>query len=172
MSEPRLDHSPARLSGLVAVGCLIASVLLLILNPMSFVFAVGSAAVFLTGLRASKRFYVSLGASGLAIGIILAALAGVHPVPILLVTVLSIIAWDSGQHAITIGRQLGSAATTRSLEQYHVLFTAVATFVVAVLVYLIFYLSSSSQPFVSIVLLLVSAITIVVLVEYTGYQGS
>lgn len=169
MTEPLLNHAPPRLSSSVAVVCLVVSILILLTNPISFVIATSSAAIFLYGLLKSNRFFLSISASGLGLGIIMSGLTGISPILLLFATVFIIIAWDSGQFSITLGNQLGSAATTRSVEQLHIISTSIVTSLAVLVIYPTYYFSSSSQPFLAIVLLLVSSIGIVIIIEYMGY---
>lgn len=73
-------------------------------------------------LRGSgTRWLVKAGAGALFLSVILAGLFRAAPVGTLLVAMAgTVVAWDAGEHAIDVGRQLGRGARTRRLDMAHV----------------------------------------------------
>lgn len=78
-------------------------------------------------LRGSgTRWLVKAGAGGLFLSVVLAGLFRAAPMGTLLIGMAgTIVAWDAGEHAIDVGRQLGRGARTRRLDLAHVGATAV-----------------------------------------------
>lgn len=79
-----------------------------------------------TPLRGSgMRWLVKAGAGGLFVSVVLAGLFQAAPFGTLLVALAgTIVAWDAGEHAIDVGRQLGRSASTWRLDVSHVGATA------------------------------------------------
>lgn len=71
------------------------------------------------------RWLVKAGAGGLFAAVVLAGLFEAAPLTVLLGTAVgAIVAWDSGEHAIGVGEQLGTRASTWRCELPHIAATA------------------------------------------------
>lgn len=79
----------------------------------------GLAVVPLKG--SGTRWLVKAGSGGLFLSVVLAGLFRAAPVGTLLIAMAgTVVAWDAGEHAIDVGRQLGRGARTRRLDVAHV----------------------------------------------------
>jgi hypothetical protein len=117
-----VDTSPARLSS--AVATVAAALAVLISAPLS-VFAlplgVGGFVVFLVALfGAGSRSLLWFGCVALFVSVVVAGTLGSGPPALLLTSVAAtLLAWDIGQNAISVGEQLGNGATTWRSEVVH-----------------------------------------------------
>lgn len=114
--------------------------------------------VVTVGVRNGSRRLVTLGAVVL-FGAVL--LAGASDAPLAFVLVgagATVVAWDAGTNAISVGRQLGAAAETRRLEIVHALATTGVAVVVGGVGYAAFRLSTGGQPTTGVALLLLAAL--------------
>lgn len=114
--------------------------------------------VLTVGVRNASRRLVTLGAVVL-FGAVLVAGATDAPLPFVLVGAgATVVAWDAGTNAITVGRQLGAAAETRRLEIVHALATTGVAVVVGGIGYGAFRLATGGQPTAGVALLLLAAL--------------
>jgi hypothetical protein len=159
-----IDHSPARLSsvlglvfGAVAVIALIVSDATLALFPGVFgIVAIGS------GLRWRSRVLLTIGAVGLLVGMAIAGLLDAQPVVLLVVTIATVLTWDSSENAITVGERLGQAAQTQRSEVVHIAATLLVTTLTAGSGYLVYLVSSASASPVALVALLLAGVLLTV----------
>lgn len=154
-----IDHGPARISSLLAVitgGIAVIA----IATPLAVAIGIASVLILATGLATGSRQTVSLGAGGLLAGVIVAALQHAPPEPLLVGTVAAVIAWDTGEHAINVGEQLGRAADTRRCELAHFATTTLVGITAVIFGYVVFRLASGGQPVTALVLLLVAAVAL------------
>jgi hypothetical protein len=119
MSTTAIDDAPPRASAAIAIGVAAIGTLSLALSgPAAVVGAVGVVGLAV-GLRSSSRAAVTLGATGLFCGTLLAGLAGA-PSPLLLAaTAATVVAWDVAEFGVGLGETVGRGATTRRAELVH-----------------------------------------------------
>ncbi|MDY6817669.1 MAG: hypothetical protein SVG88_03325 [Halobacteriales archaeon] len=117
------------------------------------------------GLYANSRRPVSIGAFLLLAGVLLAGLSGQSPGPLVLGMITTVIAWDVGEHAITVGEQLGRNAPTTRLELTHAIGTAVAGILTAGIGVTIFRFATGGQPVAALVFLLAAALAFIVAIQ-------
>ncbi|MFC6766841.1 DUF7519 family protein [Natrinema soli] len=149
------DGSPALLSSWLAV-CL-AGIAWSVTVPWSgHGLAIASVGWLLLGLAllVGDRLVLTIGGAGLVLGTFVAAGDGAGVLATLVGTTASVLAWDVGQHAISIGRQLGRAATTVRAELTHVLASVTTGTVIVVLAGAASVLVTGTQPLVAVTLLL------------------
>ena len=114
-----IDPSPPRLSEGVAVVAGAVGTLALAVSPPAFgLGALGTVAVG-AGLYRRSHAAVTLGATGVFCGVLLAGLADAPPELLLLSTAGAVVAWDVATFAIDLGAELGRTAETRRLELVH-----------------------------------------------------
>jgi hypothetical protein len=159
-----IDHSPARLSsalglvfGAVAVVAIIVSGTTLALFPSVF----GGVAVG-SGLRWRSRITLTIGAVGLLAGMVIAGLLGAQPVVLLVVTIATVLTWDSSENAITVGERLGQAAQTQRSEVVHIAATLLVTTLTTGIGYLVYLVSSASASSTALVALLLAGVLLIV----------
>lgn len=114
------QHRPTRLSGALA---LLAAGIALVMSLqgvfVAFAVAAGGGLAVAAGLVRGSRGWLAVGAIGLFAGLVLASLSGTATIPVLVGTVATLVAWDSGEHAIGLGEQLGRQADTTRQEVVH-----------------------------------------------------
>lgn len=118
MSE--IDESPLRLSaGLALVAAAGAVGLVAPWSPAAGAVAVGGLALVAAGIAVGSVGGVVAGSFGLFGGVVLAGLTDVGPLALLLATLGAILAWDLGEQAVTLGRQVGREGKTARGELVH-----------------------------------------------------
>lgn len=94
-----------------------------------------------------SRRWISIGVINLFVGALIAGTVGnATPLMLLLSTVGIIVAWDTGNHAVTIGRQLGRASLTRRGELFHAASSTLVGLVAVGAVYGVFLLGTGGHP--------------------------
>lgn len=119
MSE-EIDHSPLRLSaGLALVAAAGTVGLVAQWSPAAGVVAIGGLALVALGTTVGSVGAVVAGSFGLFGGVVLAGLSDAGTLSLLLATLGAILAWDLGEQAVTLGRQVGRGAKTGRGELVH-----------------------------------------------------
>ncbi|ELZ91914.1 hypothetical protein C440_16419 [Haloferax mucosum ATCC BAA-1512] len=111
-------------------------------------------------VRGSRRVLDAAGGLfflSLAIG----GVSGPGPESLLLAAIASILAWDLGENALSVGDHLGREADTTRLEVVHAATTLVVLTVGAGVVYGIAAVASGGQPIAAVVLLVLGAVALV-----------
>lgn len=159
-SERSVDGSPARISMALAVG--FATLGALTLPSTGFVLSglLGALVVGAATLRGSEAF-VGFGALLLLVGAVFAGALRAPPEPLVLRTLLALLAWDAGRYAIAIGEQLGRSADTRRIELAHSAFAAAVGVAGAGLGYATFRALAGRGRTAAALLLLVGAVVLV-----------
>ncbi|WP_436926612.1 DUF7519 family protein [Halosimplex amylolyticum] len=123
--------------------------------------AVGTV-VLLAGVRTANHRAVDAGGLLAFLGVVIAAL-GNAPAPAVLVgTAASVVAWDAGGNAVSLGRQLGAEADTARAETLHAVSGALVGLVSAGLGLVLFEAGPTRQPVTTLFVLLVAASLLVV----------
>lgn len=157
-----VDRSPARLSRRVSIGA--AFVALASSGFYSWgALAAGTLGTLLlaAGLVRGANAGVTLGASGLFVGAVVAGARGAPVAPTLLAVGATVLAWDAGGSAISIGRQLGREADTRRLEAVHLTASAAVGAAAASAGYGLYLTATGDQSVAALVFLLVAAVLLV-----------
>ena len=152
------DESPSATGLALTVVPAALAVLASATAPLAAALAIIGVVVLTAGVRNASRTFVTAGAIVLFGGVLVGGTTGV-PVPFVLVgAAAAIVAWDAGTNAISVGRQLGSAAETRRLEVVHTLATAAVAVAVGTVGYGAFRLAAGDQPTAAVALLLLAAL--------------
>lgn len=160
-TEP-IDRSPAVLSSFLSLACaLIAVATAALISVEPFVVGTVGLCILGTGLVRGSQRWLTVGASGLLVGVVLAGLSGVT-IEILLVSgCATVLAWDFGSYAIDIGRQLGREADTIRSELVHAGASTLVGTIGVTGSYLVFQSAASGQPAIALVLLIVGTIVLI-----------
>lgn len=127
--------------------------------------AVAGVVIIGLGLYNDSRRSVSIGAFLLLLGVIVGGLSGQSPGSLLLAMIATVLAWDVGEHAITVGEQLGRNAPTTRLELTHAIGSAVAGILTAAVGVAIFRFATGGQPIAALVFLLAAALAFVLAIQ-------
>lgn len=154
-----VERSPAPFSQKVA---LLAAAPALVASIFSFpgiATAVGGVALLGWGVYSGSRKFVSGGAFVLFLGVLLGSLGGT---PLALLPLLgaagSVVAWDVGENAISVGRQLGSESDTRRAELFHAGASAAVGLTGALVGFVVYRIAWGGQPLLALVALLVAGL--------------
>jgi len=157
-----IDRSPARLSSVLAVSAAFVA-----LGASGFyswpALAVGAAGLVLlaAGVARGSTAAVTLGAFGLFVGAIVAGVRGAPVVPVLISATATVLAWDIGGYAVSIGRQLGRDADTARIEAVHATASAGVGTVTAGVGYGLFRAATGGQPVTALLFLVVAAVLLI-----------
>lgn len=154
-----IDRSPARLSAVVAGGMGVLAFLASGLFSWSAlrIGLIGFGLIVL-GLVLGSRAAVTVGTTGLFLGGLVAGSQGAPPIAVLVSVTAAVLAWDIGSLAISVGRQLGTAATTHRLELVHIAASTGIGVAMVVGGSLVYATASGGQPVTALVLLIVAAL--------------
>lgn len=159
-----VDRSPARLGRAASVGAgLLALLSVGLYSPPAL--AVGGAGLILLVVALFRErgsdAAVTVGASGLFAGAILAGARGAPVAPVLVSATAAVVAWDVGSSAIGVGEQLGRDADTRRLETVHATASVLVGAVTAGVGYGLYRAGTGGRPVAALALLVVAAVLLV-----------
>jgi len=110
-------------------------------------------------LNGSRR-YVSFGSAAVFGGVLISGALGMPPAFALLSATLSMLSWETGQNAITMGEQLSRDSATQRAEIVHAAFSTLVAVIVAGLAFGVYSVASADQPTAALVLLLLGAVVL------------
>ncbi|SNZ17078.1 hypothetical protein SAMN06269185_2881 [Natronoarchaeum philippinense] len=151
-----LDHSPTKLSTIAAVGAAVLAALTsapfaLLALPVGLA---GAGAVGAGLIVAESRTWVAVGVGALFLSVLISGGFGT-PVELLLVSmVATVLAWDFGHNAISLGEHVGRHSTTRRNEIIHGAATTIAASLAAAVGYGVYAIAGGGQPVAALSLLL------------------
>lgn len=154
-----IRRSPTRLSSWAAVGAAIVAVTssgfyswpALVVGTLGVLVLVG-------GLGRGSTATVTLGAFGLFVGGLVAAVRGAPAVPTLVSVTATVLAWDSAGRAISIGTQLGRDANTVRIEAVHLAASLVVGVCTVSVGYGIYWAGTGGQPVTVVLFMLIAAL--------------
>lgn len=146
------EYAPARLSSRIAIGCSALALLSVgVWYRPGLLLGAGGLVCVAAGVYRGSRTLLGAALGCVTVASVSATVAGAPVEAALVALVAGVVAWDAGLRAITLGEQLGRAATTTRLEVTH----AAASGLVGVgsvgVTYLLFDRVSVSYPLVSVV---------------------
>lgn len=154
-----VDHSPTTVSTYAAIGAgVVAALTSAPFALLALPLGLGGIAILASGLLGeASRTRVTFGAAGLFLSVLVAGGFGT-PVEFLLVSMIgTVLAWDYGQNAISLGEQIGRHSDTQRNEIVHASMSAIVATVAAGLGYAVFMVAGGGRP-VSALLMLVAAV--------------
>lgn len=156
-----VDHTPTVPSRAIAtVAATVAFASTLQGSPGSVGVALLGASTLALGAFTGSRVALDGGAGLLFLGVVLAAAFTSQPVIPLLGGVATVVAWDVGDTGISLGRQLGTAASARRLEAVHAGSSVVVGLAAVVISAAVFTFAAGNQPLPALVLLLFAAVVL------------
>ncbi len=159
----QLDLRSPIISGVLAV--LAAVIGMLLTAPyVGLTLPIGIAGVLFiaAGVFVShSRSYVSLGLASMFIVLVSVGAVGAVPTPVLLIGgVFTVVAWDVGQHAVTLGKQMGRGPPTARGEVIHAVGTFMVGMIIAAILYGVSLVPLGEQAVFPIVLLLLGVVAL------------
>lgn len=164
-----IDRSPTRVSRWVAIG--VAVLTLGTIGLFSwYALGVGTLGVGLVvaGVVRGSRSAVTAGAVCLLAGALVSGVQGAPVAVVLSGVVATVVAWDAGCTAISLGAHLGRDADTVRVEVVHVAGSVAVGLATIVAGYLIYDVSAGGQPVSAVALLVVAAALLVAAVHSSG----
>ncbi|MFT4891930.1 MAG: hypothetical protein ACI9YT_002867 [Halobacteriales archaeon] len=146
---------------IAVVAATTASVFALFGGPSAFGVTMIGFAIFGFGLLGARRHLLDLGALGLFGGVAFGALQGAPVLSVLLGTVGTVVAWDAGETALSMGRQMGRETSTSRAETVRALVGTAVGLVAIGLGYAIFRAASGGQPTSALILMLLAVVLLV-----------
>lgn len=156
-----IDHAPPRLSQIVASGAgLVGAGLTAPFALLALPFGLAGVVMVATSLFvAESRRWLSVGVALIFAGTLISgAFGAVQPELMLLSVTSTILAWDIGHQAFSLGDQLGRNTPTRRLEITHMATSAVALGVVSFVAYFVFLFSGDGRPAPAVALLVLGIV--------------
>jgi len=143
-----VDHSPTRFSSIAAV---VAAVIAGVTSAPFALYAIplglGGIAVLASGLfMGANRLRVTMGAAGLFLSVLIAGLFGTGPEILLVSGAATVLAWNFGQNAISLGEQIGASSRTRRNEIIHASAATIVAMVGAGVGYGVYVIGSGGRP--------------------------
>lgn len=161
-----VDRRPARLSRGLAVGAGLVAVAASGAYSWGALGVGGLALLVLgAGLVRGRDAAVTLGAVGLFAGAVVAGVRGAPAAAVLVATAASVLAWDAGRTATSVGRQLGRAADTRRVEAVRAGGSLVVGLATAGVGYGVFRTATGGQPVAALLFALLAAVLLVVALD-------
>ncbi|MFB6150661.1 MAG: hypothetical protein ABEJ40_02535 [Haloarculaceae archaeon] len=156
-----IDHSSARISGVLAVMSGLIAVVAVSLASTVFTLLVGFLGVVAvaTGVFVvQSRTGVVVGSAMLFVAVLVGGLTGAQTPMLLAGTIGAVLSMDLGQNAVSLGRQMTTDAYTRRGEFVHATGSVAVGVLVAALAYGVYVISSGGQPVSALVLLVFAAV--------------
>lgn len=143
-----VDHTPARAS---SIGAVVAALLAALTSAPFAVLALplgfGGVVILAVGLFVrEERSWVTFGAAGLFLSVLVSGIDGTSVELLLVSAAAAAVAWDTGQHAISLGDQLGRHTRTWRNEAFHASASVVVAMVTAAFGYGVYSTVGGSVP--------------------------
>jgi len=153
------DPRPPTTAVLPAAVAAAVSVLAVVAGSVVGAALVGPGAVGVVyGAHTATRRFVTLGAGLAFVGVVLAATQGL-PISLALVAgVAAIVAYDTGEHAVTLGIDVGSQAPTGQSVLVHATGSLAVGSLAAAFGYAIYVFGPTSLPVTGLIALLLAAV--------------
>jgi hypothetical protein len=158
-----IDNSPTKISSYGAiVAAFVAALTSAPFALLALPLGLGGVGIVAAGVFLRyNRTWVTLGAASLFLSVIISGGFGA-PVEFLLVsTIGTMLAWDLGQNAISLGEQMGRHTNTRRNEVIHASFNTVVAMLAMGVGYGIYSVASGGQPVAALTMLLFGSIFLV-----------
>lgn len=112
------------------------------------------AALMVYGTQSGERRFVTLGGGALFLAVVFAGTAGLDTRYALLAAAAAVVAYDAGEHAVSLGHDVGQDGHFGTALFVHVAITAAVALVVAAFSYAIYEYGPGSLPVGALVALL------------------
>lgn len=156
-----VERMPARPSAWFALTGAVVAVGATAPSIVGVVPALGGVVGLFVALRRGSHRALVWGVSGLFGGVLLAGVVGVPSIVLVIAAIGTVVAWDSGEHALGLGDQLGDAGPTTRSQLVHGASTAAVATVAGIGSYALYLVGTGGRPTVALVLLLAGALALV-----------
>lgn len=155
-TSPALSRQIAVLASVVGAG------LTTLFTTLAIPFGIAGVVITAGSLyRANSRGWLSVGVGSILVGSLITGAYGAVPAPQLLIGVsAAVVAWDVGQHGLSLGDQLGTNASTSRLELVHATTTMLTIGVIDLVAVGIFMVAGAGRPASAIALLMIGVVLI------------
>lgn len=156
-----IDHAPTRFGTTLALVTALIAVLTVAFSSVILAIPIGVVSLVLVGLGllSGYRTAIGLGVGLIFFGLILTGTFLNASVETMLVgTVATILTWDLGENAISVGEQLTSDASSVRTEAFHAAASSIVGVVGAGLAYAVYASASGGKPLPALVFMLVGVI--------------
>ena len=162
MSDAGIDRSPDRTGVLLTAAAALGAVASLAVAgvPSALALGVVGVVVLLGAAAVGHRRGLDWGALVAFGGVLLAGIGGARAGPLLVSMVATVVAWDAGEQAISVGEQLGRAAPTRRATVVHVAASTLVGAGGAAVGYGVYRLAGGGRPASALALLLLGGVLI------------
>ncbi|WP_049907257.1 DUF7519 family protein [Halovivax asiaticus] len=151
-----IDRRPGRTSAALATALSVVTALL-VPTQTAQLFGLPGVVLLAGGAITGSRRSVGYGFAVLTLGLLLGGLQGVPALALVCGAFCATVAWDVGRYGITVGEQLGRAASTIRIELAHAIASATVGLVGVAVGYAAFLAGPSEQPVSAVALVLLGA---------------
>lgn len=158
-----VDHSPTELSTYAAIGAaVIAALTSALFSVLALPLGIAGVIAIAAGLLvAERRIWVKLGTGSLFLCILVSGGFGT-PVEFLLIsTIATVLSWDLGSNAISLGEQMGRHSRTRRNEIIHGTFSTLVAMVATGIGYGFFTTASEGQSIAALSMFLAGVVCLI-----------
>jgi len=161
-TDQEITRQPTKSGTMIAVvAATVASAFAVFGGLSAFGLAIVGFAIMGFGLLGARRQLLDLGGLVLFGGVALGAIQGAPVLSVLLGTVATVVAWDAGGTAMSMGRQMGRETSTKRAETVHALVGTAVGLVAIAAGYTVFRVASGGQPTAALVLMLLAIVFLV-----------
>ena len=161
-----VDRRPAPAAGRFAVlGALVVVVAGFVGSVTAAVIGVPGFVLVVVGIRTGRRLAITAGATFLLASTLAAGVLDASIPAVVVATIGTVLAWDMGRTAIDMGHQLGTAAVSSRPASLHAVATVVAGSLSAGIGYGVYRGTTSGQPAIAVIFLLLSVVVLVYVLE-------
>lgn len=162
MSEFELARRPSRRSALVpALAGTFAIAASAAGGAIAAAVTLAGVAVLVAGVWVGRHGVVDWGGTIAFVGFVVGVTNDATALPVVLGVTATVVAWDAGGNAISLGRQLGRTADTVRAETLHALTSATVGVAGAVVGIVLFVFGPTRQPVTTLFVLLLAAAALV-----------
>ncbi len=154
-------HAPPRIGQIIAiVAAFLGMAITAPFTVLAIPFGLAGIAIFIAAMTAMQsRGWLTVGTGLILLGAILTGSFGVLTPEIMLMGVgLVLIGWDAGQHAITLGNQLGRQTRSHRNQLVHTAFTALAVGIIGGILFGIYQFAGDGRPAPAVAIMIVGII--------------
>lgn len=156
-----ITRRPTRLGSGIAVLVAVTALATLLAPPsVGTLVAAPGVALLGLGLLQGRRAPLTAGAGLVFVGVLVHATTVTDPLLPLVGAAASVVAWDVGEHAISLGEQLGREAPTRQASLTHAAASGLVGLATAGGAFVVYTATSRGQPLAALVLLLFAAVVL------------